>query len=236
MTLKDSVALVTGASRGLGAAVAVELARLGAHVVITARTQGGLEDTDDAIRAGGGSATLLPLDLHDGAQLDTIGPSLLQRFGRLDVLVHCAGVLGRLTPVAHIIPADWMDVVAVNFSAAWRLIRTCDPLLRAAPAGRAVFVTDARARAPKAYWGPYGATKAGMEHLVLTWADELRLTRLKVNLFDPGVMRSRLRSNAFPGENPADVPRPSAAAPRLAALCLPEETRHGEVVCLAASG
>jgi NAD(P)-dependent dehydrogenase (short-subunit alcohol dehydrogenase family) len=228
--LTDSVALVTGASRGIGAAAAIALARLGAHVVITARTQGGLEDTDDAIRATGGAATLLPMDLAEQDQIDAIGPSLYQRFGRLDVLVHCAGALGRLTPVAHIMPNDWADAVAVNLAASWRLIRSCDPLLRNAPAGRAVFVTDARARAPLAYWGTYGATKAGMEHLVLTWADELRKTRLRVNLFDPGVVRSRLRANAFPGEDPATLPRPEDVAPALAALCLPTETRHGEVI------
>ena len=202
--LADTIALVTGASRGIGAATAVELARLGAHVVITARTQGGLEETDDAIRAVGGSATLLPLDLAEGGQVDAIGPSLYQRFGRLDVLVHNAGALGRLTPVAHILPNDWADVLAVNLSAAWHLIRTCDPLLRNAAAGRAVFVTDARARAPKAYWGAYGATKAGMEHLVLTWAEEVRTTRLRVNLFDPGVgghapaRRTRCRARTPP--------------------------------------
>jgi NAD(P)-dependent dehydrogenase (short-subunit alcohol dehydrogenase family) len=212
----------------------VELARLGAHVVIVARTQGGLEETDDAIRAAGGSATLLPLDLREGAQLDVIGPSLFRRFGRLDVLVHAAGALGRLTPTAHILPDDWADVVAVNAAAAWRLIRTCDPLLRQAPAGRAVFATDARAREPKAYWGAYGATKAAMEHLVLTWADEVRTTRLRVNLFDPGPVATRLRSNAFPGENPAKLPRPEAVAPALAALCLPDETRNGAIVAVSA--
>lgn len=233
--LKDSVALVTGASRGIGAATAIALARLGAHVVITARTQGGLEDTDDAIRAAGGAATLLPMDLAEQAQLDAIGPSLYQRFGRLDVLVHCAGALGRLTPVAHIMPNDWADVVAVNLATPWRLIRSCDPLLRNAPAGRAVFVTDVRARLPLAYWGAYGATKAGMENLVLTWADELRQTRLRVNLFDPGVVRSRLRANAFPGEDPATLPLPEDVAPALAALCLPNETRHGEVISGAAA-
>jgi NAD(P)-dependent dehydrogenase (short-subunit alcohol dehydrogenase family) len=229
-SLENTVALVTGASRGLGAATAIALARLGAHVVITARTQGGLEETDDAIRAGGGSATLLPMDLAEQDQIDAIGPSLYQRFGRLDVLVHCAGALGRLTPVAHIMPNDWADVVAVNLAAAWRLIRSCDPLLRNAPAGRAVFATDTRAAAPLAYWGAYGATKAGMQHLVLTWADELRQTRLRVNLFDPGVLRSRLRASAFPGENPASLPRPEDVAPALAALCLPAETRRGEVI------
>ena len=230
MTLHGSVALVTGASRGIGAAVAIEFARLGAHVVITARTQGGLEETDDAIRAVGGSSTLLPLDLAEGEQVDAIGPSLYQRFGRLDVLVHCAGALGRLTPVAHIMPSDWADVVAVNLSAAWRLIRTCDPLLRHAEAGRAVFVTDERARAPLAYWGAYGATKAGMEHLVLTWAQELRITRVKVNLFAPGPTATRLRAHAMPGEDQAGLPKPEDVAPAIAALCLPGETRDGEIV------
>jgi NAD(P)-dependent dehydrogenase (short-subunit alcohol dehydrogenase family) len=232
--LAGSVALVTGASRGIGAAVALELACLGAHVVLTARTQGGLEEADDAIRASGGTATLLPLDLSEVDQVDAIGPSIFRRFGRLDVLVHNAGALGRLTPVAHILSNDWAEVLAVNLTATWRLIRTCDPLLRNAPAGRAVFVTDGRARAPKAYWGPYGATKAGMEHLVLTWADELKTTRLRVNLFDPGVVRTRLRASAFPGEDPADLPRPQAVAPQLAALCLPAEQRHAELIRFAA--
>jgi NAD(P)-dependent dehydrogenase (short-subunit alcohol dehydrogenase family) len=231
--LAGSIALVTGASRGIGAATAMELARLGAHVVITARTQGGLEETDDAIRAVGGTATLLPLDLAEGEQIDAIGPSLFERFGRLDVLVHCAGVLGRLTPVAHILPNDWDAVIAVHMSALWRLIRTCDPLLRNAPAGRAAFVTDARARAPLAYWGAYGATKAGMEHLVLTWAGELRQTRLRVNLFDPGTVATRLRGEAMPGEDPSTLPQPARVAPALAALCTPAESRHGELIRIA---
>jgi NAD(P)-dependent dehydrogenase (short-subunit alcohol dehydrogenase family) len=230
LLLPGAIALVTGASRGIGAATAVALARLGAHVVITARTQGGLEETDDAIRAVGGSATLLPLDLAEDGPVDAIGPSLHQRFGRLDVLVHAAGALGRLTPVAHILPNDWADVIAVNLAASWHLIRTCDPLLRIAEAGRAVFVTDARARAPKAYWGAYGATKAGMEHLVLTWADEVRTTPLRVNLFDPGVVASRLRGQAMPGEDPSALPRPDDIAPKLAALCLPGVQQHGALI------
>ena len=159
--LEGSVALVTGASRGIGAATAVELARLGARVVITARTQGGLEETDDAIRALGGEATILPLDLREGGSIDAIGPTLFQRFGRLDILVHNAGALGKLTPVPHILPDDWADVVGVNLSATWRLIRTCDPLLRQAVAGRAVFVTESRAREPKAYWGRWGRRRLG---------------------------------------------------------------------------
>jgi NAD(P)-dependent dehydrogenase (short-subunit alcohol dehydrogenase family) len=228
--LDGSIALVTGASRGIGAAVAVELARLGARVVITARTQGGLEETDDAIRAVGGEATILPLDLREGEQIDAVGPTLLQRFGRLDVLVHNAGLLGRLTPVAHIMPDDWADVVGVNLAAAWRLIRTCDPLLRIAPAGRAVFVTEGRAREPRAYWGAMGATKAGMEHLVLTWAQELAITRVRVNLFDPGVVGTRMRAAAFPGEDRGLLPGPEAVAPGLARLCLPTEERNGALV------
>ena len=228
--LDGAIALVTGASRGIGRATAIKLARLGARVVITARTQGGLEETDDAIRALGGEATILPFDLREGEQIDVIGPSLFQRFGRLDVLVHNAGALGRLTPVAHILPDDWADVVAVNLSAAWRLIRTCDPLLRQAQTGRAVFVTESRARAPGPYWGALGATKAGMEHLVQTWAQEAATTRLRVNLFDPGPVATRMRANAFPGEDRTKLPEPEVVAPALAALCLPAEDRNGALV------
>ena len=228
-----TIALVTGASRGIGAATAVELARLGARVVITARTQGGLEETDDVIRTLGGEATILPLDLREGGQIDVIGPTLFQRFGRLDILVHNAGALGRLTPVAHILPDDWADVVGVNLSASWRLIRTCDPLLRQAPAGRAVFVTESRAREPRAYWGAMGATKAGMEHLVQTWAQEVATTALRVNLFDPGPVTTRMRSNAFPGEDRGALRQPEMVAPVLAGLCLPAEERNGAVVSFA---
>ena len=231
--LHGAIALVTGASRGLGAAVAVELARHGAHAVLTARSQGGLEETDDAIRAAGGSASLLPLDLAEADTIDAIGPSVFERFGRLDVLVHAAGTLGRLTPVPHILPREWDDAVAVNFAATWRLIRSCDRLLRAAAAGRAVFVTAARARAPKAYWGLYGATKAGLEHLALSWADESAGSALRVNLFDPGPMATRLRRDAYPGELQDGLTRPETVAPALAALCLPAETRTGALVTAA---
>jgi NAD(P)-dependent dehydrogenase (short-subunit alcohol dehydrogenase family) len=224
------IALVTGASRGIGAAVARELARQGLHVVITARTQGGLEAVDDAIRADGGTATLLPLDIADGAALDSLGPSLFSRFGRLDVLVSNAGVLGKLTPVPHIMPKDWDEVLAVNVSAAWRLIRSCGPLLLAGPAGRAVFVTSGIARKPTAYWGPYGSTKAALEHLVLTWAEETRKTKLRVNLFSPGVVRTRMRAEAMPGEDPSSLATPEDVAPKLARLCRTEEMRHAEIV------
>jgi NAD(P)-dependent dehydrogenase (short-subunit alcohol dehydrogenase family) len=229
--LEGKIALVTGASRGIGAATAIELARLGAHLVLTARTEGGLEETDDAIRAlGYPGATLLPLDLHAGDQLDTIGPSLLERFGRLDILVSNAGTLGRLTPVSHILPRDWADVVAVNLSAVWRMIRTCGPLLQVAPAGRAVFLTSERAGQPRAYWGAYGATQAGMQHLVQTWAEETRSTRLRVNLFDPGPVATRLRTAAMPGEDKQTLPTPADVAPAIAALCLESEQRHGDII------
>ncbi len=235
MTLTGRIALVTGASRGIGAATAVELARRGAHVVITARTQGGLEETDDAIRAAGGSATLLPLDLKDGATLDTLGPSLLERFGRLDILVSNAGSLGTLTPVPHILPRDWDEVVGVNLSAAWRLIRTCGPLLIAAEAGRAVFVTSGIVQRPVAYWGGYGATQAGLHHLVQTWAEETRITRLRVNLADPGTVATSLRRHAFPGEDQTMLPQPADIAPGIAGLCEVGETRHGDMVLVGAS-
>jgi NAD(P)-dependent dehydrogenase (short-subunit alcohol dehydrogenase family) len=224
------VALVTGASRGIGAATAIELARRGAHVVITARSEGGLEETDDAIRGVGGSATLLTLDLADVASLDTLGPSLFARFGKLDILVANAGALGVLTPVPHILPKDWAEVIAVNMTACLHLIAGCGPLLLAAEAGRAVFLTSGRARAPKAYWGAYGATKAALEHLVLTWAQEVATSRVRVNLFDPGVVATRMRAAAMPGEDPNSLAQPADVAPAIADLCEPGETRHGDVV------
>jgi NAD(P)-dependent dehydrogenase (short-subunit alcohol dehydrogenase family) len=229
--LEGSVALVTGASRGIGAAVALELARLGAHCVLTARTQGALEELDDAIRGIGGQTTLFPLDLiKDGEKLDLLGPSIVNRFGRLDILVHAAGALAKLTPVAHIMPRDWQESVAVNLTACWRLIRTCDPPLRAAPAGRAVLLTDAVVAEPRAYWGLYGFGKAGQDHMARSWAAEVASTPLRVNLFDPGAVATRLRATAMPGENPATLPQPADVAPAIAALCLPAEARHGTVV------
>ena len=229
MDLDGTVALITGASRGIGAAAAIELARRGAHVVLTARTEGGLTETDDAIRALGRRATLLPLDLLEGEQVEAIGPSVYERFKRLDILVGNAAALGTLTPVPHIAPRDWAEVVGVNMTAAWRLIRGCAPFLLAAEAGRAVFVTSRIVGTPAAYWGAYGATKAGLEHLILSWAEETRKTRLRINLFDPGVVATRLRAAAMPGEDPATLRTPEGVAPMLADLCAPTETRHGVV-------
>ena len=230
MPLAGKIALVTGASHGIGAASALELARRGAHVILAARTQGGLEAVDDQIRAEGGEATLLPIDLCDGEAVDCIGPSLLERFGRLDILVGSAGALGKLTPVAHILPKDWNEVVGVNLAATWHLIRTCGPLLGIAPAGRAVFLTAKEAAEPKSFWGAYGATKAGSEYLVRCWADESRGGNLRVNLFEPGIIRGKLRTQIMPGEDPETVPGPETVAPQIVDLCMPEATAHGELV------
>jgi NAD(P)-dependent dehydrogenase (short-subunit alcohol dehydrogenase family) len=232
--LAGHVALITGASRGIGRAVARALARQGAHCVLTARSPGGLEETDDLIRSEPGAergATLLPLDLLDGAGIDGIGPTLATRFGRLDILVHAAAALGALTPVPHIAEHDWDQALSVNVTAAWRLIRTTAPLLRAAPAGRAVFLTDGHAREPVAFWGMLGAGKAAMENLVLAWADEMSgQDRLRINLFDPGIVATRMRAQAMPGEDASRLPQPEKVSEAILSLCLESENRHGRLV------
>ena len=230
MTLQGRIALVTGASRGIGRAASLQLARAGAHVVLVGRTQGALEEADDEIREAGGHATLLPMDLRDADKIDPLGPSLHARFGRLDILVHNAGALGKLTPAGHITPKDFAECVAVNLAATYRLIRTCAPLLAASDAGRAVFVTSSVARSPRAFWGAYGATKAGMENLVLSWADEVETTALRVNLYDPGRTATRMRAQAFPGEDPNTLPTPADVARTLVELCAPDATQHGQLM------
>jgi NAD(P)-dependent dehydrogenase (short-subunit alcohol dehydrogenase family) len=223
LPLTDRIALVTGASRGIGRAAALALAEAGAHVVAVARTQGGLEELDDAIRtATGKSATLVPLDIADGDALDKLGFAIHERFGRLDILVHAAAILGPMTPVSHIEPKHWDRVLAVNTTAAYRIIRTTEPLLRAAPAARAIFVTTGRVARPKAFWGPYGASKAAMEHIVRTWADELEQTPIRAVLLDPGVMRTRMRAEAMPGEDPMTLPDPSEIGPLIVELAQAE--------------
>jgi len=217
--LAGQVALVTGASRGIGRATALALAGMGVHLVLTARSQGGLEETDDLIRAAGGTATLLPLDMvREAEQLDMLGPSIVERFGRLDVLVHAAGVLSKLTPAAHITPRDWEESLAVNASATWRLIRTCDPALRVAPAGRAIVLTDSYAERPTAYFGLYAAAKAAQAHLVRCWAAEVEQTPVRVALVDPGPVASHLRRTAFPGEDQAKLRQPEDVGAAIANL------------------
>ena len=228
--LGGKIALITGASRGIGAAVAVRFAAAGAHLVLAARTVGGLEEVDDQIRAVGGSATLVPLDLRDFTKIDELAAAILDRWGRLDVLVGNAAEFGTFSPLGHIDPATWAEVMDLNLTANWRLIRAMDPLLRAAAAGRAIFVTSGVARGVFPYWGPYAVSKAGLEMLVRIYAGEIAKTRVRANLIDPGIVRTRLRARAFPGENPAHLAPPESVADAFLALASPECSRNGEVV------
>ncbi len=235
--LNGRIALVTGASRGIGAAVARRFAAEGAHLILTARTTGGLEETDDAIRASGHSpATLVPMDLTDGTQVDQLGGAIAERFKRLDVLVANAGILGGLSPVGHYDPEDWDEVLAVNLTAQWRLIRSLDPLLRASEAGRAIFVAAAPARETPAFWGPYAASKAGLEALVRCYAAELGRSRLRVNLLDPGPVATTLRARAYPGEDATKLPTPDDVTGPFVALAEVSCDRHGALVAPSASG
>jgi NAD(P)-dependent dehydrogenase (short-subunit alcohol dehydrogenase family) len=228
--LAGKIALVTGASRGIGAAVAERFAAEGAHPVLAARTVGGLEEVDDRIRAAGGTATLVPLDLRDFVKIDELAAAIYQRFGRLDILVGNAAEFGTFSPLGHIDPKLWQEIIDLNLTANWRLIRAMDPLLRAAEHGRAIFVTSGIARAPRAYWGPYAVSKAGLEALVKTYAAEIEKTRVRVNLIGPGVVRTRLRARVFPGENAMDLPPPDSVADAFVQLALAECVRNGDVV------
>jgi NAD(P)-dependent dehydrogenase (short-subunit alcohol dehydrogenase family) len=227
--LAGRIALVTGASRGIGHATALALARAGAHVVAVARTVGALEELDDAIRAGGGTATLVPLDLKDTPGILRLAPALHERYQRLDMLIGNAGILGPLSPLGHVEPKAWDDVLAINVTANWHLIRALDPLLRAAPAGRAVFVTSGIASHPRAYWGPYTISKAALEALARTYAAETVSTRVRVNLFNPGPTRTRMRATAMPGEDPLTLKTADPVAEKIVALCLPELEETGRL-------
>lgn len=229
--LSGRIALVTGASRGIGAAVAKRFAAEGAHVILTARTVGGLEEVDDAIRTETGqSATLVPLDLRKTDQIDQLGYSIYERFKRLDILVGNAGVLETLGPVAQFDPKLWDRVMTVNVTANFRLIRTADRLLRASDAGRAIFVTSGAAQAPHPYWGPYAASKAALEMMVRSYAMEIASSNLRVNLIDPGIVATKLRVQAFPGEDQSTLTPPDAITDAFVALAEPACTRHGEIV------
>jgi NAD(P)-dependent dehydrogenase (short-subunit alcohol dehydrogenase family) len=228
--LANKIALVTGASRGIGRAVAIELARQGAHVICTARTVGGLEETDDEIRKAGGSATLVPFSLKDGDGIDRLGGQIFERWGRLDALVANAGILGALTPVAHIEPKLFAELIEVNLTANYRLIRSLDPLLRQSDAGRAVFVTSGAAHKATPFWGGYAVTKAALEMLALTYAAESGGGKVRVNLFNPGATRTVMRKKAMPGEDQATLKTPDDVAPQIAALLAPSFTENGQIV------
>ncbi len=226
--LAGRLALVTGASRGLGAAAALAYAREGAHCVLVARTVGGLEEIDDKIKALGGSATLVPLDITDGPGIDRLGHALYERFGRLDVLLGNAALLGTLSPVGHIEPNVFEQVMAVNVTANWRLIRSFDPLLQRSDAGRAIFVTSGMSHKVVPYWSAYAASKAALDMLVGTYAAEVAHTPVRVNLYNPGVIRTALRQQAFPGEDPARQTPPEAHDEGLIQLALPSCTMTGQ--------
>jgi NAD(P)-dependent dehydrogenase (short-subunit alcohol dehydrogenase family) len=227
--LSDRIALVTGASRGIGAALALELAQAGAHVVAVARTVGGLEELDDKIRAIGGSATLVPLDVKDSDGIARLALALNERYQRLDVLIGNAGILGPLSPLSHVEPKDWDNLVAVNITANWQLIRCMDALLRRSQAGRAVFLTSGVAHMGRAYWGPYAASKAALEVLVRTYAAECATTSVRANLFGPGPTRTRMYASAFPGIDPLTLPTPEDVAKAIMPLCLPDCAESGKI-------
>jgi NAD(P)-dependent dehydrogenase (short-subunit alcohol dehydrogenase family) len=226
-TSSSRICLVTGASRGIGRAVAIELARQGWRIVAAARSQKALESLDDEIKAAGGEATLVPLDLRDFAAVDALGAALFERFGKLDGLAACAGALGALTPVHQATPSVMDEVIGVNFTSNWRLIRAMHPLLRASDAGRAVFVTSGASKNPRAYWGPYAATKAALDALIASYAAEIEITPIKANLFNPGPTRTAMRAKAFPGEDPMTLPAPEEVAPQIAAMLAPTYGENG---------
>ncbi|HEX3652843.1 MAG TPA: SDR family NAD(P)-dependent oxidoreductase [Rhizomicrobium sp.] len=226
----ERIVLVTGASRGIGRASAIELAKSGAHVILVARTVGGLEETDDEIRKGGGNATLVPLDLTKFEGIDQLGATIFERWGKLDGLLGNAGELGVLTPLPHLDPKVWQKSIDVNVTANWRLIRSLDPLLRKSDAARVLFISSGAARNFRPYWGSYSIAKAALEALALTYAAECANSNVKVNLFNPGPLRTKMRAKAMPGEDPMDLQPPEAVAPLIAELLSPSCTKHGELV------
>jgi len=233
--LSGRVTLVTGASRGIGYAAAIELAKAGSHIIATARTQGGLEDLDDAIRAIGGEATIVPMDLRHPDGIDQLGKAVYERWGRLDGLLANAGLLGEIAPVPHITPKKFDETIAVNVTANFRLIRSFDQLLRDAPSGRAVFMSSSSAQSRKAFWGVYAASKSALDAMVQSWAEETEITNLRVNLVYPGPVRTQMRAKAMPGENPDTLPKPADIAKRIIPLLAPECQAHGEIINLNAT-
>ncbi|KFB10556.1 SDR family NAD(P)-dependent oxidoreductase [Nitratireductor basaltis] len=227
--LSGRTALVTGASRGIGYFIARELAAAGAHVIAVARTVGGLEELDDEIKAAGGEATLVPLDLKDMAGIDRIGGALHERWGKLDIMVANAAVLGVISPIGHVEAKTFEKVMEINVTATWRLIRSLDPLLRASDAGRAVIMSSSSAHSARAFWGPYAASKAAVEALARSWADETKNMPLRVNSVNPGATRTAMRAQAMPGEDPDTLPHPSEVAARILHLTSPQLTETGKI-------
>ncbi|SDR51635.1 NAD(P)-dependent dehydrogenase, short-chain alcohol dehydrogenase family [Rhizobiales bacterium GAS113] len=223
------VALVTGASRGIGRAAALALARAGCHVIALARTVGGLEELDDVIKREGGSATLVPADLTDFQALDRLGVAIAKRWGRLDAFIGNAGLLGPITPLGHVEPSAWDRVMAINVTANWRLLRAVDPSLRASPSGRVVFVSSGAATSCRAYWGPYSVSKAALEALARTYAAETVTTSVRVMLLNPGPLRTAMRAEAMPGEDPLTLKTPQDLAPWFVKLTQPDWTETGKV-------
>lgn len=225
--LSGRVAVVTGASRGIGYFIARDLAAAGAHVLAVARTLGGLEELDDEIKAAGGQATLVPLDLSDMTGIDRLGGAIHERWGKLDVLVANAGVLGVISPLGHVEAKVFERVMNVNVTSTWRLIRSVDPLLRLSDAGRAIVLSSGAAHSSRAFWGPYAASKAAVEALVRSWADETKNLPLRVNAVNPGATRTAMRAQAMPGENPDTLPHPSEVARKILPLASPELRETG---------
>jgi NAD(P)-dependent dehydrogenase (short-subunit alcohol dehydrogenase family) len=227
--LAGRIALVTGASRGIGYHIAKELGLAGAHVIAVARTQGGLEDLDDEIKAAGGEATLVPLDLADMAGIDRLGGAIHERWGRLDIFIGNAAMLGTISPIGHVEAKVFEKLMTLNVTSMWRLIRSLDPLLRQSDAGRAILLSSSVAHTARAYWGPYAASKAAVETLARSWAEETFQTRLKVNSVDPGATRTAMRAQAAPGEDPMSLPHPSEVGEKIARLAYPDVTETGQL-------
>ncbi|MHC5306795.1 SDR family NAD(P)-dependent oxidoreductase [Bartonella sp. LJL80] len=227
--LSGRIALITGASRGIGYQLALEFAKRGAHIIAVARTTGGLEELDDHICSMGASATLVPLDLHDMVAIDRLGDSIRERWGKLDVLVANAGVLGTIAPVAHVEAKIFEDVFTINLISQWRLIRAVEPLLRHSDAGRAIIMSSGVAHTARAFWGPYAASKAAIEVLGRCWADELKQTNVKVNIANPGATRTSMRANAMPGEDPEILPTAEEIAAKIAQLASPDLQENGRL-------
>jgi NAD(P)-dependent dehydrogenase (short-subunit alcohol dehydrogenase family) len=227
--LNGRIALVTGASRGIGYFTALELGKAGAHVIATARTIGGLEELDDAIKAIGGSATLVPFDLSDMDAIDRLGASIFERWGKLDILVANASILGVISPLAHIEAKVFEKVMNTNVTSMWRLIRSLEPLLVKSDAARALLLSSGVATKPRAFWGAYAMSKAAVETMGRIWAEEMAHTSLKVNLVNPGATRTAMRAQAMPGEDPQTLPHPSEIAEKILFLASPEMTDSGRL-------